>query len=204
MLGQDAAPSPGSLGDLTLELYGGELWVLWGGDTGGGSTKFLVEVLGAGPHMCGMYAGSDVHVNLETFMRSGGDWVAQLETLVRDGLEFEDNDQKLTRKVQLFLCGDMMFQTEICGHQGCASSNPCLKCRVSSQHLRKGHVDGSEHSPNSPVCREATEARTVASFEDNYLANVRDKKQGGDLRKNGRSHDSIVARSLFPFLQATG
>ena len=196
--------TPGSLGDPSCELYSGELWVMWGGDTGGGTTKLLMEVLAAGPHMCGMYSATDVHVNLETFMRSGRDWVSQLEALVRCGLEVEDkgSGEKVIMKVQLFLCGDMLFQCEVCGHQGCASTHPCLKCEVSSQHLRKGHSDGSEHSPNNPVCMAATQPRSVASFENNYLANIMDQRMGGDLRKNGHHHHSIVARSLFPFLQS--
>ena len=119
------------------ELYGGKLWVMWGGDTGGGTTKFMMEVLAAGPHMCGMYSATDVHVNLENFMRCGGDWVAQLDALARCGLQMVDreSDETVVQKVQLFLCGDMLFQCEICGHQGCASTHPCLKCEVSSQHL---------------------------------------------------------------------
>ena len=80
-----------------------------------------------------------------------------------------------------------------------ASKNPSLPevaCFITASEERTcGRL-------NNPVCREATEGRTVASFEDIYLANVRDKKQGGDLRKNGRSRDSIVASSLFPFLQS--
>ena len=35
--------------------------------------------------------------------------------------------ETVMQKVQLFLCGDMLFQCEICGHQGCASTHPCLK-----------------------------------------------------------------------------
>ena len=201
---QSTDVSPGSLEDLDCPLYGGEVWVMWGADSGGGTTKFTVQFAGNDVHMAGMYCATDVHVNMEAFMRKGEDWLEQLEVLVRRGVEVKDRvtGEVRRRKVQLFLCGDMMYQCEAMGHQGCASTFPCLRCTVTSQHLRRNHLPGTEEfvgatcSPSIPACRAATVDRTVDSFDAAYMDNVVDRRQGGDHRKNGHHHHSIIARCV--------
>ena len=189
----------GSLEDLEAPLYQGRLWVTFSADSGGGSTKFTLEIASQ-VHMCGILAATDLHSNLEAFMRKGGDWVAQLTTLKEKGLEVIDRETEEVEVmgVELFLGGDMAFQAEILGHQGGAASFPCLKCLVTSHHLRKEHREGEPHALTRKACRDVLVTREVASYETNFLSNVRDRRQGGDLRKNGRHHQSIVARALFP------
>ena len=71
---------------------------------------------------------------------------------------------------------------------------------------RQKHRDGTPHNPDQAKCREAAYPpgppavglRTPASYQDHYLANVRDKRQQGDRRKNGFRHLSVVARMLLP------
>ena len=75
---------------------------------------------------------------------------------------------------------------------------------------RQKHRDGTPHNPDQAKCREAAYPpgppavglRTPASYQDHYLANVRDKRQQGDRRKNGFRHLSVVARMLLPLVMA--
>ena len=189
----------GSLEDLEAPLYQGRLWVTFSADSGGGSTKFSLEIASE-VHLCGIIIATDLHANLEALMRKGGDWVAQLTTLKEKGLEVVDREtgEVEVMGVELFLGGDMAFEAEIMGHQGGAASFPCLKCLVTSHHLRTEHREGEPHTLARKACKDVVVAREVDSFETNYLSNVRDRRQGGDLRKNGKHHQSIVARALFP------
>ena len=195
---------PGSLQDLSAPLYRGELWPVFGGDSGGGTTKEFVELASTGPHLIGMFKAKDIHQNLEAFMRHGQDWILQLEHLVKHGLKVTNHltGEKVTLKVRLFLNGDYAYLCEKCGHQGCASCYPILRDLTPSSHLRKAHRDGSPHHPGVPGCAALAVPRSPESFTTDFLANLLDTRKGGDLRKNGQRHHSIIARCLFPLTDA--
>ena len=65
------------------------LWINFSADSGGGSTKFTLEIASE-VHLCGILTATDLHINLEDFMRKGGDWVAQLAAIKEKGLEVVD------------------------------------------------------------------------------------------------------------------
>ena len=113
--------------------------------------------------------------------------------LVRRGIEVKDpNSQEIcTREVDLCLLGDYMFLCAMLGHQGSSSSFPCLRDYTPSSHLRKAHLDGSPHTPDNPSCR--FERRTLESFDLDYSQNLLDKRNGGDMRKNGKYHGSVCS-----------
>ena len=117
--------------------------------------------------------------------------------LVCRGIEVKDpNSQEIcTREVDLCLLGDYMFLCAMLGHQGSSSSFPCLRDYTPSSHLRKAHLDGSPHTPDNPSCR--FERRTLESFDLDYSKNLLDKRNGGDMRKNGKYHGSVCSRRLI-------
>ena len=181
-------------------MYRGELWPVFGGDSGGGSTKEFIELASTGPHLIGMFKAKDVHQNLEAFYRHEQDWILQLKHLVKHGLQVTNHvtGEKVTVKVRPFQNGDYAYLCDKWGHQGCASCKPILRDLTPSSHLRKAHRDGSPHHPGVPGCAALAVPRTPESFTTDYLANLLDTRKGGDLRLNGKHHNSIIARCLFP------
>ena len=61
----------GTMRDLDAPIYGGEVWLVFGIDKGGKSTKVVLEIAGK-PHLIGMFKAADSHQNLEAFFREGG------------------------------------------------------------------------------------------------------------------------------------
>ena len=131
----------GTMRDLDAPIYGGEVWLVFGIDKGGKSTKVVLEIAG-NPHLIGMFKAADSHQNLEAFFREGGgSWEEQLASLLREGVRVVGRDgTATTRSVQLFLNGDYALICEILGHQGCASSYPSIRDSTSCTHLRSHAV----------------------------------------------------------------
>ena len=123
--------------------------------------------------------------------------------LVLYGLQVEDTDPEdpsiattSTRlPVDFCLVGDGAFTRAMLGHQGAASSYPILQDETPSSHLRKAHRDGSSHLPTNKGCQ--FPRRTMESIHSNYTANQLDKRNHGDMRKNGKFHMSITEQPLI-------
>lgn len=197
---QSLEAKPGSLQDLTAAIYAEAIWLLFGADSGGKSTKWMVEVGATGPHMAGLFRATDSYVNNEAFMRVGKDWVEQLRTLGRGGAGLRvrnlETGEVRVMKVEVFVNGDYAFLYSSMGHQGGAATFPSLRDLTPSAHLRKAHRDGSPHHPGIAECSRLAVPRPIESFDEDYMANLMDTRGGGDLRKNGHRHHSIIGRPL--------
>ena len=145
------------------------------------------------PHCVGIYAGSDIHANQQMFL---ADWPEQYERMEELGVRVPDkNGDPVVRPIRLFHNGDLAQLSECSGHAGGASSYPSIwREGVHSQHLRKSHLDGSEHSPRVPGC--IFSLRSAESTEQHYHANLCDRRPG-DLRRRGKHHRGIVNMPLF-------
>ena len=106
-----------------------------------------------------------------------------------------DTLEVVTKEVELCLVGDYAFLCAMLGHQGSASSFPCLRDYTPSSHLRKEHKDGSPHTPDNPGCR--FPRRDLQSFDLDYAKNLLEIRNGGNLRKNGKYHGSVCGRRLI-------
>jgi len=200
---QSLEAKPGSLQDLTAAIYNDAIWLVFGADSGGKSTKWMVEVGATGPHMPGMFRATDSHPNLEAFMRVGKDWVEQLRILGRSGAGLKvrnlETGEIRNIKVEVFVNGDYAFLYAVLGHQGGAATFPSLRDLTPSVHLRKAHRDGSPHHPGIAECSRLAVPRSIESFDEEYMANLMDTRGCGDLRKNGHRHHYIIGRAImFP------
>ena len=93
--------------------------------------------------------------------------------------------------VQIVIFGDKSFLSEIFGLQGSAATFPILYDLTPSTHLRKAHRDGSPHLPSIEGCQ--FPLRTVEMLDKDYYENKLDTRNGGNVRKNGSKHHSVVA-----------
>ena len=182
----------GSLQDPDAPRYGGLLRVVFGADKGGGVTRFGIEMAASGLHLVGMFSAHDSHENMERFLEAEANWSEQMRNLLRHGLTTHDEEGKEVKgPVQVVIFGDKSFLSEIFGLQGSAATYPILYDLTPSTHLRKAHRDGSPHLPSIEGCQ--FPLRTVDMLDKDYYENRLDTRQGGNVRKNGSKHNSVVA-----------
>ena len=175
------------------------LWVMLSGDKGGDprldacSQKFVAQVGGHEPHCAGLYAGSDIHANQQMYL---GDWPEQVERMEELGVRVVDSVGNLVvKKVKMFYGGDMLWLADVRGQAPASSTYPSLwREDLDSRHLRKSHLDGSEHSPSVPGC--VFDLRTGESTMQHYHENLSSKKSG-DMGKRGKFHRGVVRHPLF-------
>ena len=175
------------------------LWVMLTGDKGGDprldacTQKYVVQVGGHEPHCAGLYAGADIHANQQIYF---GDWPEQLDKMEELGVRVVDREGNMVvRKVRIFYGGDMQWLADIKGQASGASTYPSLwREELDSKHLRKSHLDGSEHSPRVPGC--VFELRTGESTLRHYHDNL-SSRRAGDMNKRGKFHCSVVRQPLF-------
>ena len=129
---------PICISNILSPKYKGRLRVTIGGDKGGQTTKITI-ILGGGrePLCIGLYYGTDCSSNLLRFF---GDWTSQLRDLSSNGLNvrFEDGSA-IHFPIDLLLNGDMMFESEILGHSGSASTFPSLYRLIGRKHFQNDH-----------------------------------------------------------------
>ena len=190
----------GSIQNLQHPIYKGKIRLAIGGDKGGKVFRWTVEIASNPAHIFGMFEAADTYANLAAFLVGGSDWPAQLRELLEKGLEVTDPETGVTTTMEVELCiiGDYMFLCDLMGHQGSAATYPSLRDLTPSSHLRKAHLDGSPHTPTNPGC--VFPRRTLEDFDRCYAANRVDRRNGGDVRKNGRHHGSVIAPRLLPIL----
>ena len=190
----------GSIQNLQHPIYKGKIRLAIGGDKGGKVFRWTVEIASNPAHIFGMFEAADTFANLASYLVTGGDWSAQLRELLEKGLEVTDPETGVTTTMQVELCiiGHYMFLCDLMGHQGSAASYPSLRDLTPSSHLRKAHLDGSPHTPTNPAC--VFPRRTLEDYDRCYAANRLDRRNGGDMRKNGKHHSSVIAPRLLPIL----
>ena len=188
----------GSLQDIDAPQYNNMLMrVVVTVDKGGQVVRWGVELFSNGLHIVGAYEGYDNHRNMQAFLNAEYSWMDQLEDILKTGLTYYDikSQQYKTKEVQLLWVCDKAAISEGLGLQGSASKYPITWDLTTSDHLRKGHLDGSPHSPNNPMCQ--FEPRTLEGMELDLLNNLRDTRKK-DTRSRGSLYHSVVAERIFP------
>ena len=178
-----------------------EVWVKFGADKGGTSTKLVFEIANVSTpnsthntELISLFEGTDSYENLMQYFGPLRDQFHGLQSV-----SSETGDPVVLRK---FLFGDYHWICDQMGHQGASSSFPCVYCLVSHNSLkaRTGaprtpmiKVD-HEYMPN-PDC--VFPRRTKDMFICDLLENQSDTRNGGNTVKNGKYHNSIVREPLF-------
>ena len=141
----------------------------------------------------GLFEASDTPENLLIFQSK---YREQISQLVAFGLDLPQADGSTKAvEVEVLVCGDKAFLSDENGHAGAAASFPSIYRLVTSEHLRKKHLDGSPHNRANPECH--FQERTPESMEMDYHLNMTDTRSG-TLRTRGKHHHSIVGPRLFP------
>ena len=160
-----------SMRNLDHPLFFNKLWIIISGDKGASTMKFVGGVGGKDPHLFGIFEASDTPENLLTFQSKYREQIGQLVTF---GLTVskEDGSSKVL-EVEVILCGDKAFLSDENGHAGGAASFPSIYRLVTSQHLRKKHLDGSPHNKSNPECQ--FPERTPEDMAKDYHENLSDR-----------------------------
>ena len=127
---------------VSHENFNNEIWFKIGADKGGNSTKLVYEIVNSiNPNsyrnttVISLFEGEDSVANLWKFF---GPLKAQFLDIQTIG-EFP---------VQKFVFGDYHWICDQLGHQGAASSFPCVFCLVPQDVLRRrGDASGQPHTP---------------------------------------------------------
>ena len=174
-----------------LDNFNDEIWLQFGGDKGGNSMKFHVEVLNAEnmgsvynvmPYC--IYEGADNYLNL-----------AQVHfPYLSVYRAIQDPTFRLKGKaVKVFLGGDFKYLYTCLGHQGASASFPSLKDTISLTHLQKH--GGVPHTPEH--CKDSFHYREFSHYPANHFEGKCDGRIGGPSG-NGRHHESVNEYPLFP------
>ena len=163
-------------------VYKGKVWVILADDKGGSSMMYSLQI---GIHgqmtVVGMYNATDNFSNSLTFF---GPMSQQLEIVRRYGFLItneEEEDEKISKEIELFLVGDKQFKYVHLGLSGACGKYPSEYSLVSLEHLQKSHRDGSPHVPDKcPV-----KYRDIAEMEQNWRDCQLDKR-----KKPAKHHES--------------
>ena len=170
--------------------FNDEVWIFFGGDKGGGSTKFHFEIINDqasgsrdAVHTYCLFEAPDSSENISKMLSSYRPELIKLQ---------DPNFKLNVKKVKIFLGGDYDFLNKSVGHQGQASTYPSLTDLVTLEHLRR-HV-GSPHSQET--CN--VEKRDSNDYILNFSENLQDDRNSKNRRKNGHEHNSVVGAMIFP------
>ena len=152
-----------------------------------------IGVGGHEPHLCGLFEAADTPENLLLYQSK---WMEQIRQLVAFGLDLPKDDGSTEAiEVEVLVCGDKAFIIDENGHAGASASFPSIYRLVTSEHLRKKHLDGSAHNRANPDCQ--FPERTPESIDKDYHHNLNDKRYG-NLRSRSKHHNSIIGLRLLP------
>ena len=167
-----------------------EVWLLFTGDKGGNSMKFVVAVVNDvkhgsvdNNHIFCLYQASD---NLENLWKVFSPYINQVKTMQSPDFRI---DEKI---VKIFLGGDYHFLDAMLGHGGSSSSYPSSADFVELQHLRQH--GSAKHSIED--CGIAL--RTVEWYQTYFRGNYLDLRREGALNENAKFHYSVIDKMLFP------
>ena len=90
-----------------------------------------------------------------------------------------------------FSGGDFHFIDDMLGHQGSGSTFPSSIDLVTLDHL--WNHGGHPHTPET--C--SVELRSVDDYQLNYNENLCDDRCHGNMRENGKHHNSVIEKMLF-------
>ena len=184
---------PNSMKNLDHPLFFNKLWFVISGDKGGSTMKFVAGLGGHDPHLFAMFAACDTPENLLIFQSK---YREQINQLLAFGIELpQDDGSSKVVEVEVIVCGDKAFLSDENGHAGAAASFPSIYRLVTSDHLRKKHLDGSPHTRADPDCH--FPERTPTGMEKDFHQNMNDSRSG-TLRTRGKHHHSIVGPRLIP------
>ena len=152
--------------------------------------KFHIEIINSinsgsvdNVHLFCMFQAADT---LENMWKVFSTFCEQIVAIQRD--DFCIND----RKVKIFLGGDFHFLDDMLGHQGSAATFPSSLDLVTLEHLR--NHGGQPHTPQN--CK--IEVRSAEDYRMNYNENLCDPRSNGNMRENGKYHNSVIEQMLFP------
>ena len=117
---------------------------------------------------------------------------------------FEGNTGTHRAAVRLFIFGDYAFLCTLFGHQGASATYFCLWYLVTQSSVRCG----IPHSPQLNVkgiwsdSNQKYDERTLQSMREDLASCVADTRNGGDVSKNGKYHNSIVNDAILPVIDS--
>ena len=145
MTEREKSTSDDTMSNLDHPNYNNSLWVPFSGDKGSTTMKFALGIGVEKPHICGMFKAADTPINLQIFQAP---FTEQLKNLEENGLEVEDvTGETKIMNIELFTTGDKQFKYIQSGLGGTSSNYPSEYSKVTLNHLKKAHLDGSPHTP---------------------------------------------------------
>ena len=172
-------------------LFKGRWWLLFDGDKGGDHMKFHVEIVNSmdagstdGVHVYCMFEANDTVENMQKV------WLHYHEQVLRMQ---EDGFVICGKEVFVFLGGDYHYLDDNVGHQGSSASYPsCIDYVLLADLQNHG---GLPHTPDD--CKHIVR-RSVEEIKQDYVENLADTRNNGDLHSNGKEHNSICGPFIFP------
>ena len=162
-----------------------EVWIKLGGDRGGGSFKFVMEVANAEhPNsvkntvpVC-VFDSQDTTSNLHLALGHYAEQVKELQTMKWRG-----------KSIVVFIFGDYEFQTKLYGLSGASGQHPCLHCLCSKKSMQVA----LSHRPVGDTTERSLQAMTVDL--NNFVA------AGGNV-KQALQGLCFLQKAVFEVLQA--
>jgi hypothetical protein len=112
-----------------------EVWCGVGGDKGGGTVKFILNIANVFPSnsvnnlsILGIYEGSEDAVGLRTAFSHVCGQLSKIKTVSISNKQY---------RLRLFPIGDMKFLCSFFGHLGANSAFPCLICTAGQEEIRR-------------------------------------------------------------------
>jgi hypothetical protein len=189
--------------------FNNELWVKFGGDKGGTSTKLAVEIANVknsnsaeNTELIACYEATDSRDNMQKVF---GMYSEQFINLDNAKIMSADEDGERQHKINKFLFGDYCFLCNVLGHQGASAKYPCIWCIVPLDRLRAR--DGKPHTPklfnNQSKQFDVNEdcnfdKRTIDMYRCDLASCTLDPRNNGEPTKNGKYHHSVIHDMLFP------
>ncbi|XP_066300278.1 uncharacterized protein [Branchiostoma lanceolatum] len=162
-----------------------EVWVKVGGDHGGGSFKFLFEVLNkARPNaidnsvvVC-VFEAKDSRENLQLALSRFSKEIQEIQQEMWrcDGLEYS---------IKLLSVGDYAYLGMIYGISGANGNRPCLWCDITQEDMKRERDD-------QPL---QLTPRTLETLATHHLQFV---TVGRSRRQRAKHHHNAIASAMFP------
>ena len=170
--------------------FNNEIWLLFSGDKGGSSMKFVFSVVNDvkngsvdNNHIYCMFKASD---SLENMWKIFHPYIAQIKEMQSEGFLI------CGKKVCIFLGGDYHFLDDMLGHGGSPSSYPSHADFVTLKHLQN-HGTEKHSIENCGII-----LRTVEWYQRYYSENRGDDRNNGSMSENAKYHYSVIEKMMFP------
>ena len=159
------------------DFHNDEVWIKVGGDHGGGSFKFCLQLLNTqSPNskentlVIGCFEGKDYYDNMKIFLN-----------IFKEPLEELKQTQWCNKDIRIFVFGDYAFLTSAYGLSGAAGTYRCLWCLVEKKDLVV------------PQHQRATTFRTLQQIQQDH----RQFQMHRSKRQHASSYHNVIHKPLL-------